>query len=73
MMQATNPPATFFWGAVRTLLGIFQMAGTTVSVVLCLRSGVTGQTAIAVGSTLAVTLISMLLFRVMRVGEKRLH
>ncbi len=73
MMQATNPPATLFWGVVRSLLGILQMAGAIVSVVLCLRNGAMGQTAIAVASTLAVTLISILLFRVMRVGERRLN
>ena len=66
--MATRSRVVFF-GIVRSLFGIAQMTGAIVSVVLLLRIGITRQSVLALSITAALTLASLLLFRVLKVQE----
>ena len=64
--MATRSRVLFF-GIVRSLFGIAQMIGAIVSVALLLRIGITRQSVVALMITAALTLVSLLLFRVLKV------
>lgn len=72
-MQATaNPPVVLFWGIVRFILGITQMTGAVASAVLLIRLGLATEILVALSATTGVSVLSIVLFRVLKVqGEDR--
>jgi hypothetical protein len=56
-----------FWAIVRVIFGIAQMAGAIVLAVCLYRYGMGRETMIALYFTLAATVVSILLFRVLNV------
>ncbi len=65
--QSSNQPVTLFWTVVRALLGIGQMAGAVTSLVLLIRLGPANITVISLAVTMALTVLSILLFKIVRV------
>jgi hypothetical protein len=59
-----------FWALVRGILGMAQMTGAIVSLILLLRLGPARQTMTAVSLTMIFTLVSIALFRWLRVQDK---
>ena len=59
--------AVLFWSIARIVLGIAQMTGAIASAALLFQIGARRETVIAVSSTMIITLVSMLLFRVLKV------
>jgi hypothetical protein len=68
-----SPPARLFWAVVRTVLGILQMTGSIISVTLLFRLGLVRETLIAVGATGVITLLSIILFKWLKVQEKHVR
>jgi hypothetical protein len=70
MQASINPPAVLFWAIVRFILGIAQMAGAIALAICLYRYGAGRETMIALLGTMGVTVLSILLFRVLRVQGK---
>ena len=58
-----------WWAIIRGVFGIAQMTGAVVSVLLLLRLGAAHETIMAVSITMLITLISIALFRWLKVQE----
>lgn len=63
-------PVIILWAVVRTILGIAQMTGAIVSATLVLRLGLARETIIAVAGTAVFAIISLILFRWLKVQER---
>jgi predicted lysophospholipase L1 biosynthesis ABC-type transport system permease subunit len=59
-----------FWAIVRLILGVAQMAGAVALAICLYRYGAGRETMIALFGTMGVTVVSILLFRVLRVQGK---
>jgi cytochrome b561 len=70
MQASVNPPAVLFWAIVRLLLGITQMAGAIALAICLYRYGAGEETMIALFCTMGVTILSLLLFRILKVQGK---
>lgn len=70
MHASVNPPAVLFWAIVRMVLGIAQMAGAIATAVLLFRLGAATATVVALSITMGVTVLSILVFRVLKVQGK---
>jgi hypothetical protein len=65
-----NPPVILFWAIIRLILGIAQMAGA-IALAFCLyRYGAGWETMVVLFITMGVTVVSIFLFRVLRVQGK---
>ena len=62
---------TAFGAIDRVVLGILQMTGALVTATLVVRVGVSRESLVAGVITLAVSLVSLSVFRVLKVGEPR--
>ena len=72
MQASVNAPAVLFWAVIRIILGIAQMAGAIVLAVCLCRYGAGRETIIALFVTMDVTVLSIVLFRLLKVqGEDR--
>ena len=71
MRASVNPPVVLFWAIVRLLLGITQMGGAIVLAICLYRYGAGRETIIALSLTMGVTLLSIVLFRLLRVQSKK--
>jgi hypothetical protein len=69
-MQTFVDPVVLFWAIVRIMLGIAQMTGAVVSVVFLFRFGAARETLMAVSITMGVTVLSIILFRFLKVQGK---
>lgn len=70
MQTSINPPAVLFWAIIRMVLGIAQMTGGIATAVLLFRLGAAAETVVALSITMGVTVLSILLFRVLKLHEK---
>ena len=70
MQASINPPVVLFWAIVRLILGIAQMAGAIALAICLYRYGAGRETMIALFVTMGATILSILLFRVLRVQGK---
>lgn len=70
MQASINSPAVLFWAIIRTILGIAQMAGAIVLAVCLYRYGPGRETITALLITMGVTVLSIVLFRLLRVQGK---
>jgi predicted lysophospholipase L1 biosynthesis ABC-type transport system permease subunit len=70
MQASINPPVILFWAIVRLILGIAQMAGSVALAICLYRYGAGRETMIALFVTMGATILSILLFRVLRVQGK---
>lgn len=69
-MQNTNSPTVLFWAVVRALLGIAQMAGAVTSLVLLISLGPARETVIALAVTMSLTVVSVTLFKIVKVQDR---
>ena len=69
-MLNTNSPPVLFWAVVRAVFGIAQMAGAIATLVLLIRVGQARETVIALCVTMAVTILSILLFKILKVQNR---
>lgn len=69
-MESINSPAALFWVVVRTLLGIAQMAGAVTTLLLLIRFGQAPETVIALAVTMALTVLSIVLFKIVKVQNR---
>jgi hypothetical protein len=69
-MQTFVKPVVLFWAIVRIILGIAQMTGAVVSVAFLFRFGAARETLMAVSITMGVTVLSIILFRFLKVQGK---
>jgi hypothetical protein len=60
---------TIFWAIVRMIFGILQMTGAIASAALLFRGGVSKEALVAVSLTMVITLISITLFKWLKVQE----
>ena len=70
MQASVNPPVVLFWAIIRLILGIAQMGGAIALAICLYRYGAGRETMIALYITMGVTVLSILLFRVLRVQGK---
>jgi hypothetical protein len=70
MQVSVNPPLVLFWAIIRLLLGITQMAGAIALAICLYRYGAGRETIIALSITMGVTVLSIVLFRLLRVQDK---
>jgi hypothetical protein len=70
MQASVNPPAVLSWAMIRLILGIAQIAGAIVLAVCLYRYGAGRETIIALSITMGVTVLSIVLFRLLRVQGK---
>jgi hypothetical protein len=70
MQASVNPPAVLSWAMIRLILGIAQKAGAIVLAVCLYRYGAGRETIIALSITMGVTVLSIVLFRLLRVQGK---
>ena len=70
MQGSINPPVVLFWAIIRFLLGIMQMAGAIVLAICLYRYGAGRETIIALLITMGLTVLSIFLFRLLRVQGK---
>ncbi len=69
----SSEPAVLLWAIFRVMLGIGQMTGALVSAVLLFRLGIVRESVTAAAITVCLTLVSVLLFRVLKLHESRLR
>ncbi len=69
-MLSTNSPSVLFWAVIRALFGIAQMSGAVVSLMLLIRMGPARESVIALSATMAVTVLSVLLFKILKVQNR---
>ena len=70
MQASVNSPAVLLWAIIRIILGISQMGGAIVLAVCLYRYGSGRETMIALFITMGVTVLSIVLFRVLKVQGK---
>lgn len=70
MQASINARAVLFWAVIRLLLGITQMAGAIALAICLYRYGASRETIIALSITMGVTVLSIVLFRLLRVQDK---
>ncbi len=70
VQASINPPVVLFWAITRLILGVTQMAGAIVLAVCLYRYGAGRETMIALFVTMGATVLSILLFRVLKVQGK---
>lgn len=73
VQASINPPVVAFWAIIRIILGVTQMTGAIVLAVCLYRYGAGRETMIALFVTMGLTVLSILLFRVLRVQNKNRH
>jgi low affinity Fe/Cu permease len=70
MQAAINPPIVLFWAIVRMILGLAQMTGAIVFAACLFKFGPTNETVLALSITAGVTVLSIVLFRVVKVQNR---
>ena len=70
VQASINPPVVLFWAIIRLILGVTQTAGAIVLAICLYRIGAGRETMIVFFVTMGATVLSIFLFRVLRVQGK---